>query len=333
MKKIFFAIITTATALFAGCNHKDLCYHHPHSANVRVEFDWSNAPEANPEGMSVWFYSKTYGNVQRFDFAGREGGTVEILVGEYEVLCFNNDTEAVLFRGSDAYNQHEAYTRKGDILESLYGNSGGQSRAPRAEGTEAQDVVISPDELWGSGVTNVVVTDYGLSYTCSPYTGDGQAASVESEEYVITLCPEERYCIYTYEIRDIENLEHAVQMCGTISGMANSAYIADGSLGRDPVIIPFASNIGEEDVTGRFLTFGHHEENVEPHKFVLYVWMKDGSKWYYTFDVTDQVHNAPNKRRVHIVIDNLELPTPIGGGEGFDITVDDWINEDVEIQM
>lgn len=332
MKKYIISIIIVAATLLVGCNHKDLCYHHPHSANVRVEFDWINAPEANPEGMSVWFYSKTYGNVQRFDFAGREGGMVELLVGEYEVLCFNNDTEAVLFRGSNAYNQHEAYTREGDILESIYGN-GSRSEAPRAEDTENQAVVISPDELWGSGVTNVVITDYGLSYTCAPYDGAVEQETITSEEYVITLYPEERFCIYTYEIRNIINLEHAVQMCGTISGMSNSAYIASGDLGRELVIVPFGANIGQNDVTGRFLTFGHHEENVEPHKFVLYVWMEDGSKWYYTFDVTDQVHSAPNKRRVHIVIDNLELPTPVGGDEGFDVAVDDWVNENVDIQM
>lgn len=39
-----------------SCEHKDLCYHHPHVAVVKLEFDWKNAPQANPEGMCVFFY-------------------------------------------------------------------------------------------------------------------------------------------------------------------------------------------------------------------------------------------------------------------------------------
>ena len=38
-----------------SCEHKDLCYHHPHVAVVKLEFDWKNAPQANPEGMCVFF--------------------------------------------------------------------------------------------------------------------------------------------------------------------------------------------------------------------------------------------------------------------------------------
>ena len=39
---------------------------------------------------------------------------------------------------------------------------------------------------------------------------------------------------------------------------------------------------------------------------------------------------APEKRRVHIVIDGLTLPEPITGGD-MDVAVDDWIvvNEDI----
>ena len=39
-----------AMILFS-CEHKELCFHHPHVVTVRVDFDWKNAPQANPEGM------------------------------------------------------------------------------------------------------------------------------------------------------------------------------------------------------------------------------------------------------------------------------------------
>ena len=42
--------------LLTACEHKDLCYEHPHSASVEVVFDWVNAPDANPATMSLYLY-------------------------------------------------------------------------------------------------------------------------------------------------------------------------------------------------------------------------------------------------------------------------------------
>lgn len=47
---------------------------------------------------------------------------------------------------------------------------------------------------------------------------------------------------------------------------------------------------------------------------VFYAVMDDGNKYCYKgsdrLDVTDQVHSAPDKRHVHIIIDGLGLPEP-----------------------
>ena len=43
-----------AMILFS-CEHKELCFHHPHMVTLRVDFDWKNAPQADPEGMCVYF--------------------------------------------------------------------------------------------------------------------------------------------------------------------------------------------------------------------------------------------------------------------------------------
>ena len=41
---------------------------------------------------------------------------------------------------------------------------------------------------------------------------------------------------------------------------------------------------------------------------------------------------APDKRHVHIVVEDLDLPKPITGGD-MEVAVDDWIvvNEDIEM--
>ena len=102
--------------------------------------------------------------------------------------------------------------------------------------------------------------------------------------------------------------------------------------------IPFASHSdGVSLVTGEFYTFGHHPDNVEPHRMVFYAVMDDGKKYCFkgaeNLDVTSQIHEAPDQRHVHIIIDGLDLPQPIEGGSGFDPSIDDWEVVEVEIEM
>lgn len=45
-----------ALLLLAACDKKELCYEHPHNALVQVEFDWTEAPKANPATMSLYLF-------------------------------------------------------------------------------------------------------------------------------------------------------------------------------------------------------------------------------------------------------------------------------------
>lgn len=297
-----------AALLLTGCVHKELCYNHPHTVSVRVEFDWRDAPEASPEGMCVYFYPLDGKGGTRFDFKGTEGGEVELTVGSYLVLCYNNDTESVQFYNTDDFDTHGAYTREGNVLEPMYGNAASYS-APRADGSEDERVVICPDMMWGSNDTDVEILDM--------------------EENVVTLYPHELVCTYTYEVRNVRNLDHLEQMSGSISGMSGMMTFSTEELDDECVTLPFESHSdGESKITGGFYTFGHNPENKQPHNMVFYAVMDDGNKYCYKggdrLDVTDQVHSAPDKRHVHIIIDGLDLPEPIENGSGFDPSVDDW---------
>ena len=171
--------------------------------------------------------------------------------------------------------------------------------------------------------------------------GETERTTIDRDEHRLTLMPHEQICYYTYEIRDVENMEGITQMCASLSGMSGSVFCAAEQVRREYVTLPFEASAGDETtIEGEFHTFGHYDADTDvtradgdaeaPHKLVLYVWLKDGSKYYYTFDVTDQVDEAPEKRRVHIVVDGLPLPEPITGGD-MDVAVDDWIvvNEDI----
>ena len=97
MKKLDYrSILALLIALWglSACEHKELCYKHPHVASVYVDFDWRDAPTAAPAGMCVFFYpADGEGRPRRYDFQGVTGGQIDIPVGHYQVLCYNNDTE------------------------------------------------------------------------------------------------------------------------------------------------------------------------------------------------------------------------------------------------
>lgn len=329
--KLYILIYVLTVFFFTSCEHKELCYHHPHEKTVRVEFDWRDAPDATPKGMCVLFYPEDGGGCLRYDFNGMNGGEVQLRVGTYRILCYNNDTEAVLFRDMEDYEFHECYTREGNVLEPIYGNAA--NYAPRASGSEEERVVITPDMMWGCTATQVEITDTGISYICVPLQekDEWDGKPEERTEQVITLYPHELVCTYTYEVRNVKNLKHVNQMCGTLSGMAPSLCFCNEELGTECVTLPFgAVSEGDSTVVGKFYTFGHHEANQAPHRMVFYVVMDDGKKYVYGLDndehlnVTKQVHFAPDKRHVHIIIEGLDLPRPIENGGGYDVDVDDW---------
>lgn len=324
-------LLIALTVAATACNHKELCYEHPHTSKIRVAYDWSDAPEANPRGMCVFFYSEDDENrYYRFDFSNTTGGEIEIPAGQYKVVTYNNDTEAVRFTATNIFSAHRAYTRAGDLLEPMYGN--GVTSTTQTDNGER--VVITPDALWGCHATDVSVSDHGVKYTLSR-AGDTDISS----DQTITLYPHDMLCHYSYEVRHVENGEHISKISAAISGMAGAMNLSDESLDTEPVTLPVGSRVdaASKTVSGSFLTFGHNAANSAAHKMTFFVVMDDGSKYSVkdspNLDVTAQVDTASNPKRVHIIIDNIKLPGPSGTGSGFNPTVDDWgvKNEDIKI--
>ncbi len=318
MKRIFnYTFAVFLTVLFASCTHKELCFDHSHIVDLKVVIDWSHAPEASPATMSLYMYPVDGGEGFRFEFPDRKGGTIRIPIGEYRGFCINSDTEVIRYRNTDAFDTFELITRPTTSVMGLF-NLGltTSSTAPRAEGTEDEQVAFSPDPVWSDRVEGIVLTELNAPQT-------------------ITLYPESAVCNYSVEIRNAENLKYVSGVGGSLSGLTEGYLPGIDGLGPDRVTVPFDADISLEDglLTGAFRTFGHCYEMSIDHKLVIYAVMSDGNKRYYTFDVTDQVHNAPDQRNVHIIIDGLPLPKPITNGGGFHPEVDDWESIEIDITM
>lgn len=322
MKRYLYITFAVVWVLI-GCTHKELCYHHPHQKDVTVVFDWSGAPNVTPRSMCVYFYAEDGSSWQRFDFNGHLGGTAKLHVGRYHAIFYNNDTTGLLFSDTDSFEKHTLYTREGDVLEPIYGNTA--RHTPRARNTEDQMVTICPDMVYGGYAVDIEVTDFGVKYSYVS-SRNNVLVTVDSPDIVLTLYPVQQTARYTYEITNVKNLKYASSMCASLSGMAYSLAIGEGELSPTNVIIPFAAKpeLANNRITGEFITFGHHPANDEKHMFVLYVIFDNGEKYYYTFDVTDQVDEAEDSLHIHLEINDLSFPTPIYNGNGFQVGVDDW---------
>lgn len=325
-----------------SCNHKDLCIEEINTTKLRVVYDWSDAPQANPAGMCVYFYSTDNPDAfYRFDFNNTSGGEIELPQGNYKVISYNNDTEAVRFSAVNSFEGHMAFTRDGNILEPLYGNAITSSTSI----DNGERVVITPDELWGCHATDVSISDHGVKYTYYRYddTRSGEAVNsgivhtTESGDQTITLFPHDMLCHYSYEVRNVENIEHVSRVSAAISGMSPSMTISDESLDPEPITLPIPGQAEPDThrITGRFLTFGQNPINKASHKMTFFVVMDDGKKYMLkdadNLDVTSQVDNAPDRRHVHIIIDNLKLPRSSEITEGWIPTVDDWGIQEEEL--
>lgn len=315
-KNIIRLATVAAVAMFvASCDHKQLYYADPfEEPEMQVLFDWSKSPEAAPKGMRIWFFGTDSDFRECWDL-GSLGGKVELKEAEYNALAINNDTEWVEFVNSGNFFSFRASTRTGGLYEPI---TGSQSTAVCPESGEP--VAVPPEPIWGVGEV-------------SHQLSDGST---------LVLQPEPLYCTYTVEFRNIRDLDKIRSMSASLSGLARSVTVADGSLSDECCTVPFEASKGEDGVSiiGTFCTFGHNPLNDAPHHAALYLELANGSYIQYTqgdwLDVTDQVHSAADPRNVHIVVETPGIPAddnPPSSSGGMDTTAEDWQGEEHEVRI
>lgn len=299
-----------------GCEHKELCFDHPHVGSLRVVFDWHEAPDADPKSMYVWFFPREGGEPVQYHFPGKEGGAASLAAGGYDVLCLNGDTEKIRYGFTQRMDDFTVASIQGSLLASI-GRSGND--VPRAEDTEEQTVMLSPEMLYGACLREVEV--------------------FLDRSQTVTLYPNEKVCRYTVEIVNVKNLEYVSQLSGTLSGMASEMLLASGQLSGAASILPFGiEKVDATTVRGEFLTFGHCPVPAIPHKIVIYGLLTRGMQQYRVYGdnddpVTPQIHGAADSRRVFIRLDGLEFNPEQTTGGGMTPSVDDWGEVNIDVVM
>ena len=288
-----------------ACEHKDLCYDHPHFAKVRVVFDWTKISNHDkPEGMRVVFYpTDDESNTWIFDFPGGEDGEVELPENDYRVICFNYDTDGMVWKENGSYTLFTADTR--DV-----------------QSPDNRTMAVTPPWLCGDHIDRVILKDIP-----------------EGSTKIIRLTPVNMVCHYTYEVNGIRGLDRVADLRAALSGMSGSLNMSGDSLPADlSESLLFDGMVSRNQIIGGFYTFGHSALEGEPNVFRLYIKNRSGSMSVLEQDVSDQVHDVPVAGHigdVHLVLNfDYEVPSePGNGGPGFDVDVDDWDDVNMDIVL
>ncbi len=292
-----------------GCNHQDL-YYEPVRKNVsvRIEFDWTDAQDASPKEMTVYFYrldAKSRASARIFDFKGANGGVVTMPMGEYAALCHNSDGVNHSYIGVDG---HETF---GLCLNDMHSAPSGEERFAHC-----------PEPTWVASVPAMVIEDPDQSLAQGDQVVRFRMQAVVNQ--------------YTFIIHTPVNLTPSHSIMASISGMASTVHPGQGSTGDETVSHVFSmTKSADGALVGQMLTYGHcarkpltsrdgGDSDEAAHLLNIYATLPDNKQWRYTHDVTSHIHNSPVADCV-VELDSLVLPPPEpSGGGGLQPTVGGW---------
>lgn len=313
---IILALICSVSLI--SCDHKDILYDDTETPEVRIVFDWRNAPDAHPQSVVAYLFPESGSNTPfRYNFSGFEGGKANVPGGNYIGLGMNSDnSDWARFRNTDNHDQFEIYT---DDLSALT-TYGLETRSlPRMAGTENERMAsAASDRVWSHRQDAISVDPYTLNQ-------------------IITFYPEEITCHYTVTVNDIENMDYlnGADLDATLSGLSESYFIGQKTTSTNPVTMPVCLHPvnNKNSVSGSFINFGDTSDAGHKHILTIYLVFDDHTGSYATYDVTDQVRNAPDPHHVDIIVNGLVLPRPIATGNGFVPNVNDWNSVDYTLEM
>lgn len=96
--------------------------------------------------------------------------------------------------------------------------------------------------------------------------------------------------------------------------------------------VPFPlSHCGSDCLQGNVILFGYNEPPADfYHKLRVYT----SYKYYYDFDITDQIHDATDPYDIEVKVSGIKLPDNPAGGTGMSPGVSAWEDaEEEEIPM
>lgn len=303
-------MVPLTLACLAGCTHKELIYDESAIGRpmIYVAYDWDPSETDLPEGMANLFHAlgQGPGNYWRCDFRP-SGGTVRFPTGVYDALIFNNDTENILFTDIDDFSEFTFSTSPIDTG----GVPSDQLPFP------SQKLYRQPDRMWSD-------VRYGIDIMATLTTD------------TIRFKPKRITRDYHIEMTDIVNLQSALRYYAVLSDLTASYSPArQRQTGPTVSMGGFMSPIDSSSISTTVTSFGMARDSSQS-RLAIYLWLADGERKAYLYDVTDQIREAPDSMDLVIRVKGPTLPEmkpdPEGGsGGGLDVGVDNWDIIDIEL--
>ena len=333
-----YTLLYILLVLLTSCNHKEFCYHHPHTARLRIDVDWSQFPEEKPTGMTVMVFPASGGKPTTVLSNTLSHVYVNLEAGLYHTLSFNQSTTefgSFTFRGMDSWTDAE-------VISNLVTSRWYTGRS------DGERVVTDPEWLGTDNETDVRVTEEMVEATGTHHG----TVPHDSVEYVIAHHVP-RNIIWTMDVKvhipgGVYNLRSARAAMGGMSEGVKLATLhrSDGVVTH--LLEEWELTVDKENpvkgtLTSSFKCFGLpslHAGQASDNHLLLSMLLVDGkTKVDVPLDVGHLIETAADGTlRLYL---ELTLPEALpdvepegGSGSGFDATVEDW-GEEIEhdIQM
>lgn len=273
--------------------------------HLKVRFDTSLCPDASPEGMALLFYPSDGSEPWRFDLRGVEGGTVSLPPDTYRVIAYNNDTYRTMVEKSDDFRLCSFTTPPAGVFDGAETLT--RTPVPGIPPEGEEDVRKMPQMMW-CGVVSDIDT---------------------SADSVVSVPLRQSVARISVDIAGVVNIGNINRLAAVITGMSGSYLCSGLTPSGSPTAIPFSINrpsAHSDSLSGQLLSFG--KDNLTPPSYLLlYVWLSDGQNYYFKFDVTESIRNAPDPLDIHLRLGPITIPPLSGSGSGdggLDVGVDDW---------
>lgn len=314
---------------FTSCR-KELCYNHFRSASVSLawEYAWERDYGMNhadtwdaayhgvsyesllpskPDGVTMLKYRPGEASPATL-FLSADGGEINIGEGgEHSLLFFNNDTEYIILSDMASLPAARATT------------------TTRTRSTLGQIRELHPDER----TMNPPDVLFASFVDAMPEIGIHETAPLP-----VRMQP----LVYTYVIHyEFEHgLEHVALVRGALAGMAEAVFLRDGVTSEESATILYDCELSGHGAIAKVRSFGvpgfpdeyygRSTPSRADRKYTLNleVLLTHGTIKEFTFDISDQMARQPRGGVINVSGIRVEDEENVGGGSGFDVTVDDW---------
>ena len=324
--------------LLVSCNHKELCYSHPHTAKVRVNVDWSEFVEEDPTGMTVMVYPADGGKPYTVLTHTLDGASFNLPEGVYHTLAFN---QSVSEFGTLEFRQMEKYD-KAEVVSVTQDSRWYEGRA------DGGRVVTQPEWIASHREEGAMVTRQMVE----AMRPEGKYRTGDAMGYVLSsLVPHN--IIYTVHVRVyIDGIYNLRSARAALDGMAEGYRFATArpsDVTATYLMEEWKLTIDENDPTrGHIdtdlycfgLPYGHQGAE-EENRFDLSVLLVDNKTILdFPFMVGDRFESLDASVSLKLYLE-FKLTNPLpdvkpegGSGSGFDASVEDW-GEEIEhdVQM